>query len=234
MCPARFLFSIVLLDIVVVLSAVARGLSNTGDPSRYFGEGRYVTFVSCAQLLAIGALSFCIYWKRRGGSPSVFGAPLVWFLAACGFVFLAFDEVFEIHEAMDFFIHRAFQITETPFTDRIDDAIIALYGVIGLGVMVISRREVLQFRREMFRPIAAGFAAMLVSVVCDTLSNGYELAVQLTGDPASAKALHDWLSVSDGAFTLLAEAFFVAAFYAGWRQAGAGGGAAAGGAVGLR
>ena len=57
------------------------------------------------------------------GEP--FGGSRVWGLIAGGFVFLAVDEALQIHERLDFVIHKALNIRETALTDRLDDAIIA-------------------------------------------------------------------------------------------------------------
>ena len=50
-------------------------------------------------------------------------------------------------------------------------------------------------------------------VLCDTISNGEDFLVWLYGNVATAKRLNSWFAVGDGAFTLLAEGFFLAAFY---------------------
>lgn len=137
---------------------------------------------------------------------------------AAGFVFLAADDAFQFHEHMDTFIQKLFHLPKNGLTDRIDDAIIGIYGVIGLWVLWLYRRELLQFR-PMLRPLITGFACMAVSVFCDTISNRIDVLLWLTGSVPTAKWLDGWFSVGDGAFTLLAEGFFAVSFFCGWRRA---------------
>ena len=58
-----------------------------------------------------------------------------------GFVFLAADDAFLIHENLDFKIHAALGIETTTWTDRIDDILIGVYGVVGLAVLFIFPRR---------------------------------------------------------------------------------------------
>lgn len=69
---------------------------------------------------------------------------------------------------MDRFIHRIFAIQQTGLTDRIDDAIIALYGFFGLGVLWLFRRELMHFR-PILKPLGFGFVLLAGSVLFDTL-----------------------------------------------------------------
>lgn len=65
------------------------------------------------------------FWR----DPSV-----VWAIIASGFLFLAADEVLRIHENLDQLIHYVFGLKETNLTDRIDDLIVGMYGLVGIGV----------------------------------------------------------------------------------------------------
>jgi len=55
--------------------------------------------------------------------------------------------------------------------------------------------------------------------VCDTISNDEHFLVWLFGDTATARRLNRWFAVGDGAFTLLAEGFFLVGFYLSYRAA---------------
>gem|GEM_PF-2196821 len=211
----------VIFQAVIIIFTTCLGLYKTGNPSRYFGEGRFTMGISCAQLLAVAWFAWCIYRCRRAatGGLGLFSPHLVWLLVASGFVFLTLDEGFELHEKLDRLIHAwVIHAKANPWTDRIDDALIAIYGLVGMGVMWKFRKEVLLLRRSLLLPLILGFVSLFVSVGCDALSNGDELLHWMTGDLALAKVLNGWLSVGDGAFTLLAEGLFINAFYNGWKQ----------------
>ena len=219
--PSHLLGLIVLANIAVIIFAITLGEVNTGNPSRYFGEGRFTTAISCAQLLAVAFFAVCIFRARRRAvtTTSVRPSRFVWLLVAAGFVFLACDDALQIHEQLDYLIRRAFHLPKTPLTDRIDDALIGVYGLIGLAVLWICRREVLQFRREMQWPLIAGFVCLVLSILCDSATNNRQFLLSIAPDLATAKWLDGWISTGDGAFMLLGEGFFLAAFALGWRAA---------------
>nr|WP_319398940.1 hypothetical protein [uncultured Carboxylicivirga sp.] len=64
----------------------------------------------------------------------------IWLMISKGFTFLALDEILLIHENIDKWIHAFFQITQTHLTDRIDDFIILLYGIVDGLLMIKNRR----------------------------------------------------------------------------------------------
>lgn len=225
MSPRIFSRAVVSFNLFASIFAITHGLLRTGNPSRYFGEGRYTTFLSAAQLLGIGFLSWRIFKRRvtnndRRPAASADGKAgqgrWIWLLMAAGFLFLAVDEVAELHERMDRGLIRFFHLPRTPLTDRIDDAILASYGLAGLAMMWSCRRELMNFRRVMQGPMLAGFAVMFLGILCDTLANDDHYLLRLTGELASAKKLNGWFSALEGAFTLLPEALFLAAFHAAW------------------
>lgn len=218
--PHRLLPSIIIANLAAIISATVLGVVKTGNPSRYFGEGRFTTAISCAQLLGTALFSFQLFRVReRAVRRAMFSPPLVWLLAAAGFVFLACDDAFQIHEQLDYWIQRALNLPKTPLTDHIDDALIGVYGVIGMAVLWICRSEVLRFRCEMQCPLVAGFLSLVLSIVCDAVTNNRQTLLAMAPDVATAKWLDGWLSMGDGAFTLLGEGFFLAAFALGWRAA---------------
>jgi hypothetical protein len=218
MTRRRAITTSVVANLIVIGHAIILGLVRTGNPSRFFGEGRHTTVVSCAQLLAVSFFSTRIFLARRSLASKVgsISSAWVWVFIAAGFVFLAADEALEIHERLDWLIHRTFHMRPTAWTDRLDDAIIAIYGFIGLAILWVFRRELLFFKR-ILRPLGGGFVCLFASVACDAISNGGRFLIWLFGNGATAKRLHVWFLVGDGAFTLLAEGLFVAAFYLSYR-----------------
>lgn len=230
MSSQLFLRRIVGFNLILIVFTILLGLLKTGNPSRYFGEGRYSTFWSAAQLLAIGGLAWQIFIARKRQTartgerrPLLQRVHYVWLLMAAGFAFLAVDEVGELHERMDRFIIRALDLPHTPLTDRIDDAIMMSYGLIGLGVLWICRKELLAYQRCMRSPMIAGFCCLFLGLLCDTAANDDQFFLWLTGDLPLAKKLNGWFSAFEGALTLLPEGLFLAAFYAGWKQTSASG-----------
>lgn len=230
MSPVSFQRRIVGFNLVVIAFFISLGLMKTGNPSRYFGEGRFTTFFSAAQLLAVGTFSYLTFRQRRHpGSPgsgsetrgiSIHHRAWVWLLVALGFVFLAADEVGELHERMDRGLVVFLGLPRNAWTGRIDDAILLCYGLIGLAVLWLWRKEILLFRHVMMKPLVWGFICMFLGGLCDTASHDDQFFFSLTNDLPLAKKLNGWFSAAEGALTLLPEALFMSAFHAAWRQAG--------------
>lgn len=214
MTPRRVLTTLVVANLIIIVFAIILGLSTAGKPSRYFGEGRFTTGFSCAQLLATAFLSSRIFLARQPLASNVgpLSAAWVWAFIAAGFVYLAGDDAFQIHEQLDATLHATLHIQETEFTDRLDDAIIAIYGFIGLAVLWLFRKEIF-FSHQIRKPLRGGFLCLFASVACDAISNGDQFLAWLSSNVATEKRLNSWFGVGDGAFTLLAEGFFLAAFY---------------------
>ena len=214
MTPRRAITTLVVANLIIIVFAIILGFSTAGKPSRYFGEGRFTTGFSCAQLLATAFLSGRIFLARRPLASNVgpLSAAWVWAFIAAGFVFLAGDDAFRIHERLDATLHATLHMQETEFTDRLDDGIIAIYGFIGLAILWLFRKDIFFFH-QIRRPLRGGFLCLFASVACDAISNGEQFPAWLSGNVATEKRLNSWFAVGDGAFTLLAEGFFLAAFY---------------------
>ena len=224
---AKSLFVAIVANVAISGYAAFRGVMKAGKPGLYFGEGRFTMFFSCLQLVAVALLSFAIFRGRRVASDRRgWRAPQnLWALIGCGFLFLTADEALQIHEAMDRIIHSALNVTQTNFTDHLDDAIMGGYLVIGIATLWIFRDEMQRFR-VMLLPLAAGFIFGGWSVACDMAGHHMDFFRSMGADPELASVLVQWADVGDGAFTLVAEGCFVAAFFAGWWQVRSGSGPA--------
>jgi hypothetical protein len=218
----RILRWLIAINLAIIFFAILLGLYRRGNPTRHFNEGRFTTVVSCVQLLAVSVLSFRIFTLRRQAAARTtnknFGYA-IWLLIAIGFVFLASDEAFQFHEKLGMTIRRSLDLPKDWVSKRFNDVLIGLYGVIGIGTLWICRREILMFRNEMLRLLLIGFITMFVAVIFDMLSSDKSFFYLFTSDKPTARFLSGVCYLGDGALTLLAEAIFVAAFYAGWEKA---------------
>lgn len=77
-------------------------------------------------------------------------------------------EQYMIHENIDNLIHEVFNMEETALTDRIDDFLVGLYGLAGIGVFFIFRDE-LRAYREAFPFFIFGFVLFFIMVPLDML-----------------------------------------------------------------
>ena len=209
------------INLAIIFFAILLGLYRRGNPTRHFNEGRFTTVVSCVQLLAVSLLSFRIFTLRPKAARTARTGFVhaIWLLIAIGFVYLACDEAFQFHEKLGLIIRHSLDLPKDSLTKRFNDVLIGFYGVVGIFMLWICRSEILLFRKEMLRLLQVGFATMLLAVMFDVLSSDKSFFYWLGNDRPAAQFLSGVCYIGDGALTLLAEAIFIAAFYAGWQKA---------------
>ena len=182
-------------------------------PEQYFSkEASYITWVSFFQLLYIAYLSLAIF-KLRNKKKAFWQNPaLLWGIIAFGFLFLALDEVIRIHENLDRIIHRSFHIRENAFSDRIDDAIIAVYAFIGIGTLCLYKEELKIFRSTLLLFII-GFAFVFLMVGAEMIVNRNDILPVLFSSKEIVHFLYSAFKVLEEALKLFAEAILITAFY---------------------
>lgn len=214
--PKKTLTWLVLADVTIWTLAVIFGKT----PATYMAEGKLISFVSAAHLVAIGVISFALYRRRQAqeaASPTAATSGpgksfRLWLLTGLGFLFLAVDELAQGHEHIDDLIHWLFQMQPTLLTSRLDDLIVLLYGVSGLAVLIYYRREWKQVSG--FKPyLAAGFILFLLMVAVDMGTSRMDLLNALFPGKENYMPVYKWLNAIEEGFKVLAEAMLVGAFY---------------------
>lgn len=137
---------------------------------------------------------------------------------AIGFAFLAIDEGFELHEIVQRAIFSAFNLKRNFFTVRINDLIMLLYGLAGIGVVWLYLPEIRRDRRVK-KHLIFGFALLFIMVVVDTLGNKREIPFLASLFPTSTNTQLRWnLKVLEETITLYSEAFFLEDFTQRFKQ----------------
>lgn len=198
--------SILLFDTLIILIALYLGIAE-GHMTKYFGERRLITLLSCSQLLMISFLSFLIFEKRNEKfSLQIFKSPyFIWLIMSCGFIFLALDELLMIHEKTDKLIHQLLKINETAITDRIDDVIIVFYGIIGLYVLYHYRNEMKNFTYSI--------AYFIVGFILLFIMNGFDIITDTNEIAFISSCYYTWLCVAEESLKIFSEGIFAAGFY---------------------
>lgn len=211
----RLLLSLALLGNCLAVSAAVLIYHSSG--ANHFEEGGFITRLSALQLAVTAGVSYGIFQIRRGRGFVWRDASAVWVITALGFLFLAADDLFLIHEDMDRRIRFAFNLPETGLTDRIDDLLVGLYGIVGVGVLLAYREEWKPYRQA--RPFLTwGFILLFLMVALDLLTNRNDI-LPLLFAPERAAVLHIWLSHAEDGLKVFAEALFLGAFYSVWQNA---------------
>jgi hypothetical protein len=185
------------------------------EPGRYFREGRIMTWLSFFQLLYVAYLSKQIFFVRSPEMPVPIGHPVsLWRVGSWAFIYLGLDEMCRLHENIDrYLFHKLWGMEETALTDRIDDFIVALYGVIALYALFKYRTEILRYLTTIPYLIAAGvcFTGM---VSLDILTDGDEILAMLISDEVQLRNAMLWLGALEDVLKNLCECFFIAFFAA--------------------
>lgn len=176
-----------------------------------FQEGRPITILSLILLLAIGYVCEQT-WKIRSANnnpPNIADKSTVWWFLSWGFYIAAWDEFLKLHETLDRKLHYLVGRKPTNFTDHLDDIFVAMYGVIGLWILWVYRKEIFLYSRSIYYFSAAAVAGM-VSVVIDTLGSDKMFLSKFFFDKHSLSKAIDILDIVEESFKIGAEIFFVA------------------------
>ena len=192
------------LGLALVAIAVGVGVA-TGDVKRQFEEEGVLTWFSTALLLACSGSAWQVF-RRRGGAihAGVWReSRFLWALIGVAFVFLAADELLKIHETADHAIHDALGLVESRLSDRIDDAIVGVYGLAALLVLWLYRAE-LRFARPLLPFLGVALICFFGMVAGDLLTSTREVWIAGTVR----------LSLVEDALKVIAECLFLAGFRA--------------------
>ena len=163
---ARILLGTIAAIAVFIALAWARGRRL----NLYFGEGRMGTWLSFGLLVAAAVVCFVLRKRQlqRRGPLATF-----WTLLGVLLAYAAVDDVMEIHEHLDHAINYLLGWNHLGrWTDKIDDAIVAVYGLIAIGAACYHRASLLRLRWTvlMFALAFVCFAGMVTFDVLRGLS----------------------------------------------------------------
>lgn len=183
-----------------------------------FDEDGVVTLLSFSQLLLTAFASFAIWRKRApGGRFSLKHGSAIWLIIALGFVYLSADEEILLHEGAGHDVNKIFGLAETGIWAHLDDMLVGLYGLVGLAMLWLYRRELLQFP-VCVRLLATGFVFLAVSVAADAASHRPDFFVGLLG-PERGMVAYELGEGVDELGKTAAEAFFLTGFSSGLMRA---------------
>ena len=200
------------IDILAIITALILG----EVPKQHFEEKGFITYLSFLQLLVVAAFTWNIFRLKNKNKGllelKTWKAPhFIWLIIAMGFVYLALDEALMIHENIDWAIHSILGIQKTSITDRIDDVIVGLYGLIALIVLYFYREELNNYS-EAFPLFKVGFVLLFSSAVIDIFPQEDTLAL-LISKRYRVMSVRGWLKAIEESFKLTSEGAFIGAFY---------------------
>ena len=212
--PAKSVLKVVIsIDIIIIILALVLGET----PGQYFNEWTFVTYFSSLQLLGASVVARKIFniQKSKSKLRGLRAPYFIWGIIALAFAFMAFDEVAQVHEGIDFGIRKIFNIPKSGRYCRIDDVIIGFYGLIGIIVLYFYRNELKKFRK-IFPLLLFGFFLFFCTVALNILSNKKLIFLVLTSNSDAVHIIKSWLGFFEESFKIIAEGIFLGAFYYGF------------------
>ena len=109
-------------------------------------------------------------------------------------------------------MHRLLQRPETALSDRLDDAILLGYGLIGVGVLYAYRSELISYR-TVLPLVMCGFVLFLFMGLLDALVNRPDVFLFMGISQEGSASLGKWIGGVEEGLKILAEAAFLGAAY---------------------
>lgn len=207
----QFVFGLILfINILVIVMSLWMAFVTGRCPCTYFQEQSLVTLLSLSQLLFASIISFRIHVTRGNGFwPLKWRkSHFLWFIMGLAFLFLACDEIFQIHENIDYGIHEIVDIKETNLTDRLDDAIVGFYIVAGVALLFHYRLEFSYYQRS-FGYFILGFILAVFMILFDTISQRSDICKLVISDPNINNDIRCTMKVLEEVFKILAEGVLI-------------------------
>jgi len=206
------------LNLIAVIVAILLSIPFERSVGHEFGEGGLITYFSAIQLFILSRFCYKVFRLRSHSVKAPWRSSIaIWGIMSLGFSFLALDDLLMIHEWFDKVIHGVAQIEETGLTDRIDDLIVGLYGLIAIGLLVYYRHELKRYRK-VGPYVVAGFAFLFLMVGVDALTNRNDV-LKLVFPREIMRTITTWDAVLEESLKIFSEAFLIVAAYLCYRKA---------------
>ena len=205
---------VLFLTLLINTAFILIGLLIGRPPEQYFSkEASYITWVSFFQLLLVAFFSLQVFKIRKGNNNYFWKNPsFLWLIIAIGFLFLSIDEVIRIHENLDRIIHKSFHMKETALSDRIDDALVGLYALIGIGTLYFYKSELNKYRSVIVFFIV-GFSLIFLMVFSEMIVNRNDVLPLIFSNKFVVNSLYSMFKVLEESFKLFAEAILITSMY---------------------
>lgn len=204
-------------ETVLMGAMMIRAIVLDRNPMRYFDEGGLITWLSTLQLLWLGYLAWAIAQLRKPSKAATQSqdhpkVKRLWQIMAAGFVFLAMDEHFQIHEGLDAAILQLFNLSDATAWRGIDDFIILLYALGGLLFLWDLRRQERSILSQAAGWFKLGFGFCFLTIALDMLSHGSTRFVPWL--PAAEQIrFYNWFKAIEEIPKIFAEGAFMMALY---------------------
>ncbi len=185
--------------VVAMAAGAGRAAMGSGEEHQLFRDFGPVTFVSSAFLITGGVMGVLAWRNTRANTGRRFYGDL-WAAWGIGFIVLAVMQPLDLHGRAGGLIAMATGVEHPLGFNATSDAIIAVYGLAGIGITALFAKQMLE------SPAAIARFAMTVPAV----------GLMITIDGFLGHSAFMW--VFEESVELVAASFFVAGFAQAFRQ----------------
>ncbi len=208
--PAKYtLYKVLSLNLLAIAATVIIS-APFEKVYRQFEDGGFITYFSVIQLFILSYFMHQMFKLRGQSFRRPWRSPAaVWGIFSLGFSFLALDDLLMIHEFLDKTIHKIWLAQETAASDRIDDLIVGLYGLIAIGIFIRCRHELKKYG-AVTPYVIAGFICLFAMVGIDVITNRDDILLTVFSAEATEQ-IQGWIFVLEEGFKLISEGFLIVA-----------------------
>jgi hypothetical protein len=187
--PVPWELSLQLLGLMVVVLLLGLVVAPTNDPLASFRDGRLADHASAILLGMAGALAFAAFLLQASARVR----RLFWLVCACAFVFLAFDELMQFHERLEWWLSDA-HLARPESLPRWNDVIVTSYGAMALLFCALAMPEIRQHRSVAIHLALgllffAGYAAAGATIETETVREFTEEMCKVLANTSFAIAM---------------------------------------------
>lgn len=196
-------FLILFLDVIIILYTIF----TFKNLSHHFGEHGLITYLSFYQLLFSSFLALLIFNVRKHTKNK----ELIWIIICLGFLFMAIDEVNEIHENIDFGLKFNLTINGSNLLIKIDDLLIGIFAITGITLFFIFSTEIKIFK-EAIPYFIVIFVFTFIMILIDLPESRTNIIFFFLQDMFLARKYGYWINITEEVLKLLIEGLIIGTF----------------------
>lgn len=210
--PLTFVFCIEALLIFL-------GVSSVHSIGSKFEGSLFDNLLSFTQLMTIALLSWRIFFRLKTNATEPFRKKscLLWAIISLCFIFISLDEMFEIHIIIKHVLLDFFVLKESALLSRLDDLIVALYGVAGCLVLYNYRNDLRLFKNaNSFLYLAIVFFTFMIFL--DAFNARNDIIPLIIQNSGISEKIHSACIFLEEILKYITEVFLIAFFYIVFRK----------------
>ena len=178
-----------------------------------------VSGLSQTNLLLVSILSLGVAFRRLRRQDDKARYWFVWLLISVGMLFLFTDSALGVNEWIETKFERVLGISDTRWTRRIDDGLIAIGGMIGIGAIYFWRAA---FSRTRESASLFGMAAVLLSamMLLDLTNGQLDLLMPDFGQTELTRLTRGAIELLEDTLMLIGEALLIIGTFIAFQASG--------------